>query len=231
MRFQILGRNTIEKASGLVVVIDVLRAFTTACYIFSKGAKEIVLASTPEEGLLLKKQYPKYLLVGERKGLKLTGYDYGNSPFEIKQASLLDKTVVMTTSLGTSTLLDLYTLSKGKEFITGSFVNASAIINYIKKSKYEIVSLICTDDSFNDNEDYMCAKYIVSNFIGKSLDFQKIKEDLTKHPISEGFLKKPLTKYAPDDFNLCLQVNKFRFIIMSNRSAERILLKPINYER
>lgn len=227
MRFLILQEDNIEKASGLVVVIDVLRAFTTACYIFSGGSEKIILVKTPEEGILLKEQYPTCILVGERKGLKLPGYDYGNSPYEIKKAKLVGKTIVMTTSRGTSSFLHLYARSKGKEFITGSFVNASAIIDHIKKSTYKTVSFVCTDNSFEDNEDYMCANYIISCLQKKPLNFQKIKRDLIKHPTADGFLRKPLTQHAVDDFNMCLQLNKFGFILTSNRLAERIILKPI----
>src|SRR3989344_5941727 len=222
MKFKILNESNVEKASGLVVVIDVLRAFTTACYIFSNGAKKIILVETPGEGLLLKKLNPKFVLVGERKGIIISGFDYGNSPYELKSIDFSGKTIIMTTSQGTAFFYELNKLPNIKECMTGSFVNASAIVNYVKQRKFGSVSFACTDNSSKDNEDYMCAKYLISCLKGKALNFQKIKKDLTKHPIAERFIKKPLTKYAPYDFKLSLQLSKFSFILTANMSAKHI---------
>ena len=41
MKFNYTSLETCHTASGLVVVIDVLRAFSNAAYAFSRGAKEI----------------------------------------------------------------------------------------------------------------------------------------------------------------------------------------------
>lgn len=49
MKINIYRREECFKAKGFCVVIDVLRAFTTAAYAFAAGAKEIVLVSTVEE--------------------------------------------------------------------------------------------------------------------------------------------------------------------------------------
>ena len=46
MKFNYTTLETCHTASGLVIVIDVLRAFSNAAYAFSRGAKEIMLVST-----------------------------------------------------------------------------------------------------------------------------------------------------------------------------------------
>ena len=58
MRFNYTTLETCHTATGIVLVIDVLRAFSTAAYAFSRGAKEIRLVSTVEEALELKSQLP-----------------------------------------------------------------------------------------------------------------------------------------------------------------------------
>ena len=45
----VLGWRNAGEATGHVVVIDVLRAFTTAAYAFAAGIEEIELVATPEE--------------------------------------------------------------------------------------------------------------------------------------------------------------------------------------
>jgi len=47
----VLGWRNAGEATGHVVVIDVLRAFTTAAYAFAAGIEEIELVATPEEAL------------------------------------------------------------------------------------------------------------------------------------------------------------------------------------
>ncbi|OGH16142.1 MAG: hypothetical protein A3C30_02890 [Candidatus Levybacteria bacterium RIFCSPHIGHO2_02_FULL_40_18] len=227
MKFKILNESNLKKASGLVIIVDVLRAFTTICYVFSNKADKAILVKGPEEGLLLKRENPNYVLIGERGGFKLPGYDYGNSPYELKKVNFSGKTIVMTTSQGTAFFYRLSKHSECKELITGSFVNASSIVNYIKQNKYKTITFVCTDNSYQNNEDYMCVKYLISCLKGKPLNFQEIKKDLTKHPVAERFIKKPLTKHAPYDFELSLQLNKFSFIIKANMSTKRIILEQI----
>ena len=56
MRFHYCNLEDCHTANGTVIVIDVLRAFSTAAYAFSLGAKEILLISTVEEALSLRMQ-------------------------------------------------------------------------------------------------------------------------------------------------------------------------------
>jgi len=44
--------------------------------------------------------------MGERKGKKLPGFDYGNSPTEIQAIDFSGKTVIQTTSAGTRGFAD-----------------------------------------------------------------------------------------------------------------------------
>ena len=48
MNINIYQRQDSSKAEGLCVVIDVLRAFTTAAFAFAAGAEEIILAGVSE---------------------------------------------------------------------------------------------------------------------------------------------------------------------------------------
>ena len=68
------------KARGLTVVIDVFRAFSTACYIFAAGAEKIIPVEHVEEAFNLKKIFPEVVMLGERLERKVPGFDFGNSP-------------------------------------------------------------------------------------------------------------------------------------------------------
>ena len=94
-----------RQAKGLTVIIDVFRAFSVECYAFDAGAARIIATGDPGEAFELKKRYMKAILVGERDERKIKGFDYGNSPTEIIKADLTGKTVIHTTTAGTSGLV------------------------------------------------------------------------------------------------------------------------------
>lgn len=200
---------------GLVVVIDVLRAFTTACYMFANGAKKIISVAEIDEAYALKKQHPDYILAGERKGVKQKGFDYGNSPAELKALSFSNKTIIFTTTAGT---LGIQKAIEAEEIITGSFVNAQAVVHYIQKKNPSLVTFLCTYDWHKENEDIQCARYMKSLLMGEPMDFQHIKSFMKTHPNADGFLLHPITQWGPQDFDMCMSLNTFDFIIKARKT-------------
>ena len=91
-----------KHAVGIVVIIDVFRAFSTACYLIDNNVKDIILVKDVKTALFLKEDLSNAILVGERNGIKVSGFDYGNSPTEIKDVDFSNKIVLFTTSLGTN---------------------------------------------------------------------------------------------------------------------------------
>jgi 2-phosphosulfolactate phosphatase len=212
-------------AKGLTVIVDVLRAFTTCCFIFNNGAKKIIPVADVERAYKLIKSNPHFISIGERKGLKLPGFDYGNSPAEIANINMKDKTVIFTTSAGTQGIINAI---NADEIITGAFVNAQAVIDCIKKQNPQITSFVNTNDQDDNNEDFMYTNYIKSHLENKPLNFDRIKKYLINHPTTEGFLKKPMTKYSQKDFYLSLDLDRFNFVIKAKRTKNHIYLKKLN---
>ena len=210
--------------SILTVVVDVLRAFTTSCFVFNNGASNIIPVSDIETAYNLAKNNSHFITIGENKGLKLPGFDYGNSPAEIENIDMLGKTVILTTSAGTKGIVKAI---NADTVITGAFVNAHAVISYIKKQNPTIVSFVITDNKYEDNEDFMFANYIKSCLEGKPLNFEVIRKNLSNHPTTEGFLRKPLTKFSRKDFDLSLTLNRFNFVIKAKRINNQIFLEKI----
>lgn len=208
------------KAKGITVVIDVLRAFTTTCYLFAGGAKEVISVADLEEAYTIKKTHPSYLLIGERKGIKPSDFDWGNSPAEFRTVSFKGKTVIFTTSAGTQ---GIHKAIHADEVITGAFVNANAIATYIQERRPDYVTLLCTDDWYPENEDVMCAKYIRSLLRDRPMNFHKIQTYMKTHPSTDGFLLHPMTKWSKKDFNLCMSRDTFDFVIKAKRGDPIIL--------
>ena len=76
-------------ARGVVIVIDVFRAFTTAAVAFDKGVDRILLTASPEEALELRRQGLGQFCMGEVGGIRPDGFDFGNSPYELSQVDSL----------------------------------------------------------------------------------------------------------------------------------------------
>ena len=101
MKFHRASLETCENATGMVVVIDVLRAFSTAAYAFYHGVQDIRMVSTIEEAISLKEKNPGFLVMGEMDGLPIPGFDFGNSPPQFEKLNLDGKHLIHRTTSGT----------------------------------------------------------------------------------------------------------------------------------
>ena len=201
-----------KKAQGLTVIIDVFRAFSTACYAFGNGIQRIYPVGDLQMAYQLKQQNPDFILVGERNEQKPEGFDFGNSPSQLLEANLMGKTMVHTTSSGTQGIANA---TDADEILTGSFVNAGAIIDYIRKQNPAKVSLVCMGYScqYPTDEDTLLAVYIKNELEGVTNDFQAIVEQL-RNGDGARFFAPEKQEWAPAaDFDLCLSLNRFDFVL------------------
>ena len=216
-----------KQARGLTVIIDVFRAFSTACYVVRNGAREIVPVGDVDLAYQLKEQNPNYVLMGERKGKKLPGFDYGNSPTEIQTIDFSGKTVIQTTSAGTQGFANA---KDADELISGSFVNAEAIVSYINKRSPEKVSLVCmgTWAVKPNDEDSLCAEYIADRLNHRDVDKKEIYRRLRNSKTARIFFD-PAVNWAPEtDFDFCLKIGLCDFVLKAEKIENELLaLKPV----
>lgn len=94
-------------AGRTVFVIDILRATTTICAALVNGARSCVPVPSIEAAIRLAQTLERsdVLLAGERQGRRIPGFDLGNSPREMQESVVRDKTLIMTTTNGTMALL------------------------------------------------------------------------------------------------------------------------------
>lgn len=127
-------------AGRTVVVIDVLRATTTICHAFAAGAAAVVPCLEIDEARAKAVELgrAKVVLGGERRGLKIEGFDLGNSPTEYTAASVGGRTVVFTTTNGTRAMRHA---AQAGEILIGSFANLSAVVGVLESR--DEVDLVC----------------------------------------------------------------------------------------
>lgn len=205
--------NDASLATGLSVVIDVFRAFTVEPYLINNGTKKLIPVGDFQIAYDYKNKDNNCILIGERKGIILPGFDYGNSPSQIENIDFSGKTVIHTTSCGTQGIVKSV---NAKEIITGSLVNAQAIAKYIIQNNIEEVSFLtlAREGEPPFDEDILCAKYIKSLLENKPLDnLEKEIEKLKTTTGAKFFDKSKQNDFPEKDFYLCTDVNKFDFVL------------------
>ena len=215
-----------KQAEGLTVIIDVFRAFSVACYAFDGGITRIYPVGQIELAYQLKQQNPEYLLVGERLEQKPEGFDFGNSPSQLLTGELNGKTMVHTTSSGTQGIVNA---TKADEIITGSFVNAGAIIDYVKQRNPDKLSLVCMGYAcqYPTDEDTFLAEYLKARLQNQSVDFLGMVEKLRAGAGARFFVPEKQAWAPSADFDLCLDLNRFNFVLKVEREKDVYYLKKI----
>jgi 2-phosphosulfolactate phosphatase len=201
-----------RKAKGVTVIIDVFRAFSVVCYAIDAGAARIIATEGVDDALKLRKLYLNSVLVGEREEKKIEGFDFGNSPTEIIKTDLHGKTVIHTTTAGTRGLVNAVNADL---IITGSIVNAGAIVRYIKAIKPEHVSLVAMGyrASMSAEEDLLCAE-LISAGLNDEMNFsEKRISDLQNTSGMRFFNPDNIDFSPPTDFFLCTMKDRFNFVL------------------
>ena len=119
-----------EMAGGTAVVIDVLRASTTIVHALEAGAVQVVPCQEIEDAHRAAAEFPEseVVLGGEREGLRIDGFDLGNSPTEYTPERVAGKTVIFTTTNGTRAMSRC---GRANRVLVGAFVNARAIFEQL----------------------------------------------------------------------------------------------------
>lgn len=208
-----------REATGVAVIIDVFRAFTVEAYLMNNGADRVIPVGDMQIAYDYKKENRDVILVGERHGKILPGFDYGNSPSQLEHEFFDGKTIVHTTSAGTQGIANAI---NADVILTGSLVNAKAIVDYIKKNNYQDVSLVCMglEAISQTEEDNLCAYYIKSLLEDNPIE---LADEIEKLKVTSGakfFDKEQQDVFPEKDFYLSTEVNKFNFVLKLEKDKD-----------
>lgn len=145
-----------------VVMIDVLRASTSVAFALQSGAKEVIPADSLEKAVKIYSSLSKEarFLGGERNGLKPSGFDAGNSPFEYSPENVKGRSIILTTSNGSRIFQKA---KQSSHRLIGGFVNHSAVLNYLideyisSHPDGKVIFLCAGNDGRLSYEDMICA--------------------------------------------------------------------------
>ena len=129
-----------ELAGGTVAVIDVLRATTTITQALASGASEVIPCLEIDEARRVAARLPtgRAVLGGERGGLRIAGFDLGNSPSEYTIEAVGGRTVVCTTTNGTKAML---ACREARRVVVAALVNLGAVCRALAGE--EVIHLLC----------------------------------------------------------------------------------------
>jgi len=167
------------------------------------------------------------IITGECERAIIAGAPFDVSPADIQAVDFAGKTVIQTTSAGTQGFANA---KDADELISGSFVNAEAIVSYIKKKAPGTVSLVCmgTWAVAPNAEDTACAEYIAARLNDQKVDKKEIYRRLKDSKTARIFFD-PAVAWAPEaDFDLCLNIGLCDFVLKAEKYGHDLLaLKPL----
>ena len=197
-----------------VVVIDMLRATSVIITAVNNGCTKVVPVLTIEEAVEMAREHREnFILGGERKALKIEGFDCSNSPLEFKKEIVLGKTVIMTTTNGTRAIKGS---NVAKNILIGALINAKAIAEKTIQLDNDVVFVNAGTYGEFSIDDFICSGYIIDCILKKK---KAILSDIafTSHYIYRenkdiiGYIKnakhyKRITELGlQDDLNYCCQ--------------------------
>ncbi len=123
------------------VVIDVLRATTTIAWALNNGAKQVEVFEDLDQLRKRASEYPEMsrILLGERGGAKIDGFDLGNSPLGVTPEIVSGKSLLMSTTNGTRALNRVRNVEK---LYTVALVNRNAVAEKLLSEKPKEVWIV-----------------------------------------------------------------------------------------
>lgn len=159
VRFTVEGVEGADLSGATVVVIDVMRATTCMVRALASGARGIYPTDSTEEAVKLLQSIGRddTLLCGERRGVKIEGYNLGNSPSEFTPEAVKGKRLIMNTTNGTRG----FAAAEGADAVfAAAFQNLGAIT--VAVAKVERLMIVCAGRSGAFAiEDALCAGHLV----------------------------------------------------------------------
>ncbi len=217
--FSLNSFNESELRDKTSVVIDVLRASTSIVTALMNGANAVIPVADMGEAskIAMNVNSEKYLLCGEKDGVKIDGYDLGNSPLEYTRKVVEGKKLIFNTTNGTKAIKKTFGSSN---VCVASFLNVSAIVEYLKSQNKEIILVCAGWKGRLAFEDILLAGNIIHKLSGgnipdKSRDgvrvafslFEAYGDDLYSAILKTNHAERLKLLSDPDDIEYCCQTD------------------------
>ncbi len=178
--FQAADQVDGEKVKGsITVVADVLRATSTITTALYNGCDFVIPVIAVDDAWRAAADFSrqKIILGGERKGQKIDGFDFGNSPQEYTPAVLRDKVVITTTTNGTKALVHA---AEAQQTLVLSFLNMSAVVEHVLNQPDDISAVAAGIYGDFSIEDSICCGYLIDLLVNRAPNQFELDEPAEK---------------------------------------------------
>jgi 2-phosphosulfolactate phosphatase len=218
------GPEAAREARGVVVVIDVIRAFTVAACALAGGATESILVTEVDEALKLHAQIPGSVLSAEVGGRPIPGIPISNSPTMISRMPLRGRTLVQRTSAGTRAA---GAAARADSILAASLVVAGATAALLRRMRPPLVSLVASGDPLAEPEDGVCARHLGALLEGRPSDLDAALEPLRRSERFRAYRAGEVPGFPPTDLDLALAVDRFDFAMPVVREDGLLRLRAL----
>lgn len=200
----------------IVVVADIFRA--TSCIVsgMATGVKSIIPVASVDECRALGQQ--GYITAGERQGVKIEDFNFGNSPFSYMSDEAKGNSIAMTTTNGTRAI---DCSRKAKQVVVGAFLNLSAIANYLVEQQSDVILFSAGWRGRFSMEDTLFTGALTDLLLQHDFEplyddtlaawqlYKQAKGDLSGYLAEANHLKR-LQRLGKDrDIEFCLRIDEF----------------------
>lgn len=209
-----------------MVVIDVLRAFSTAAYAVAWGATQLRLVESLATALDLAERRPDSLTM--KDGPPDPRFDLVNSPGHLRGVDIIGRVIVQKTTAGTVGAL---AARHASPLLCGSFVNAGATARFLQRARVDRVTFVITGDDGHADEDQACADYIAALLSGSADQgavpfLAKASSSRARKDLDEG-VAAGFAGIHPDDVALCLTADAVALALVALQEDDHLLVCPV----
>ena len=231
MRAHYVSIAECDQVRGTAVVIDVLRAFSTAAWAFHLGVDRIVLTDDLDQALKIKASIPGALAM--KDSTPMEGFELSNSPVELQDVEgLAGRTIVQRTTHGT---VGAWAARAAEQLYCASFLVAAATAREIRQATPPDVFFVVTGEEGKAEEDRACGEYIAALVEDPATSSEpylhRARVSDTAALVTQR-VAKGVPGVHPRDIDTCLRANVFDFAMQAKvepfGDTSLLTLRPYN---
>ncbi len=228
MKISISDLRNLSEApdADAVVVIDVLRAFSTAAVALDLGAPEIHPVLDVAEAFARREREPGLVLMGETDCRPVPGFDLGNSPVDAAAFAFRGRRAVQRTTAGTRGLV---TCASARSLWASSFLVASATAAAITATGARSTAFVITGTVHygSADEDLACADWMSALLRGERPPAEPFLRRVRESVAASMFLDPASPLHAPADVDFCARADVFPFAMKAVSGPGGLTLRSV----
>lgn len=212
-------------AADTVVVIDVLRSFTTAAVALDRGGAAVYPVEDPESARRLCRQMDRAVSVGALAGgAPVPGFDFGNSPSALASADLAGIPVVISTAAG---VRGLHRFRHARRLFAAGLVCAAATADAVRRDGGPEVCFVITGEwhDRDGDEDIACADYIEALLRGESPAPESFARRVRQSDFGQRFTAGKWPDLPIEDLDIGADADRYGFAMPIREESGELVIR------